>query len=100
MALVVRSVKSQMGRQGSGYSRASLQFNRLIADADLFEDRLNLARAAFYQRPQRSRVVESTQQIGNTARQVELPADEELIDVGEAFATIRDSISRQGRDRR
>lgn len=47
VALVIRWIKAQMGRPGSGYSPASLQFSRLIQDADLFEDRLNIARKAF-----------------------------------------------------
>lgn len=47
VTLVVRWIKAQMGKAGSGYSPASLQFSRLIQDADIFEDRLNLARKAF-----------------------------------------------------
>lgn len=47
VAKVIRYIRSQMNKQGSGYSPASLQFSRLISDADLFEDRLNLARAAW-----------------------------------------------------
>jgi|GEM_PF-4311409 len=47
VALVIRWIKAQMGRPGSGYSPSSLQFSRLIQDADLFEDRLNLARKAY-----------------------------------------------------
>jgi len=47
VALVIRWIKAQMGRSGSGYSPSSLQFSRLIQDADLFEDRLNLARKAY-----------------------------------------------------
>lgn len=47
VALVIRWVRSQMGKQGSGYSPSSLQFSRLVGDADIFEDRLNLARSAW-----------------------------------------------------
>jgi len=50
VALAIRWIKAQMGRPGSGYSPSSLQFSRLIQDADLFEDRLNLARKAFCRR--------------------------------------------------
>jgi hypothetical protein len=46
LAILIRWIKSQMTRHGSGYSAASLQFNVLISDPDKFEDRLNLARKA------------------------------------------------------
>lgn len=51
VALVVRWVRRQMAKQGTGYSPASLQFSRLIADTDLFEDRLNLARHSWQRAP-------------------------------------------------
>lgn len=47
VAMVIRWIRAQFAKQGSGYSPASLQFSRLIADADIFEDRLNLARGAW-----------------------------------------------------
>lgn len=47
VATVIKWIRSQFSKPGSGYSPASLQFSRLIADADLFEDRLNLARESW-----------------------------------------------------
>jgi hypothetical protein len=58
VALVIRWIKAQMGRSGSGYSPSSLQFSRLIQDADLFEDRLNLARKAYGRQEHRDQKTE------------------------------------------
>jgi len=46
VALVVAWIKRQISADRGGFNRQSLQFSRLIQDADLFEDRLNMARQA------------------------------------------------------
>jgi len=95
---VVRWIRREMGRKGSGYSPASLQFSRLIQDTDLFEDRLNLAREAWRRARPAPPPVRAEQHVGDIRREVELPPEESTSQVAEvcpeALAKFREEIQR------
>lgn len=78
--LVVRWLRSQMGKPGTGFTPQSLQFSRLIQDTDLFEDRLNLAQQA--RSPRRRPATERREiRAGDTSTLVDSRPAEEPIEV-------------------
>ena len=92
VALVIRWIKAQMGRNGSGYSPSSLQFSRLIQDADLFEDRLNLARKAFGKKNHEGHV-EREEEAKKTPAVRSSSSGSDPIPVDEACRLLREHIT-------
>ena len=89
LADVIKYIRREMARQGSGYSPASLQFSRLVQDTDLFEDRLNLAKQSWRKAAPAPQATETREQhVGNITRRVELPLEDHVQDVASDFSEM------------
>lgn len=73
LLLVVKWIRRQISRNGSGYSIASLRFSTLL-QLDAFEEKLLLAKQELGRRPRSAPVVEQKQRVGDIERIIEVPA--------------------------
>jgi hypothetical protein len=74
----------------------ALKFSNLVRDRERFEEDLSLARKIL--RPRKPPTVQTTQNVGDVARTVEIPrpTEDDAIDVSKIFAAIRQNINTRG----
>lgn len=90
----IQDVVGEMKRQNkAGQAKWSLRPSKLLRDPELFRDLVLFARERRRQRPARPTTREATQQIAGTSRTVEVPAEEDPIDVRKAFSDLRRSLT-------
>ena len=89
----IQDVVGDMKRQNKAGAKWSLRPSKLLRDPEQFRDLVLFARERRRQRPARPATREATQTVAGTTRTVEVPTDEEPIDVRKAFSDLRKRLT-------